>query len=48
MSRSTLNATLESTAEERAEIRAGPETSGQNIGPVWSRIPNWVGAEMAA
>ncbi len=32
----------------RAEIWQGLESSGLNIGPVWSRISNWVGAEMAA
>lgn len=32
----------------RAEIWQGLEDSGQNIGPVWSRISNWVGAEVAA
>ena len=32
----------------RAEIWGRLETSGLNIGPVWSRIPNWVGAEQAA
>ena len=32
----------------RAEIWDRLERSGLNIGPVWSRISNWVGAEMAA
>lgn len=32
----------------RAEIWEHLERAGLNIGPVWSRIPNWVGAEMAA
>lgn len=32
----------------RAEIWECLEASGLNIGPVWSRIPNWVGAEQAA
>ena len=32
----------------RAEIWGNLETSGMNIGPVWSRISNWVGAEVAA
>ena len=32
----------------RAEIWQNLEESGLNIGPVWSRISNWVGAEMAA
>lgn len=32
----------------RAEIWGNLETSGVNIGPVWSRISNWVGAEVAA
>lgn len=32
----------------RAEIWSNLEASGLNIGPVWSRISNWVGAEMAA
>lgn len=32
----------------RAEIWGNLETSGMNIGPVWSRISNWVGAEEAA
>ncbi|WP_333816011.1 5-formyltetrahydrofolate cyclo-ligase [Tabrizicola sp.] len=63
MSHSTLNSSLESTAEERAgrwagrnsdkdrlraEIWENLEVSGMNIGPVWSRISNWVGAEDAA
>ena len=32
----------------RAEIWDNLESSGLNIGPVWSRISNWVGAEEAA
>lgn len=32
----------------RKEIWENLETSGVNIGPVWSRISNWVGAEEAA
>lgn len=32
----------------RAEIWGNLEVSGMNIGPVWSRISNWVGAENAA
>lgn len=32
----------------RAEIWTMLEDSGLNIGPVWSRISNWVGAEQAA
>lgn len=32
----------------RAEIWQRLEQSGLNIGPVWSRISNWVGAEAAA
>lgn len=32
----------------RAEIWRNLEASGLNIGPVWSRISNWVGAEAAA
>lgn len=32
----------------RAEIWGNLESSGVNIGPVWSRISNWVGAEVAA
>ena len=32
----------------RKEIWQGLEDSGVNIGPVWSRISNWVGAEEAA
>jgi 5-formyltetrahydrofolate cyclo-ligase len=32
----------------RAEIWGNLEASGLNIGPVWSRISNWVGAEQAA
>lgn len=32
----------------RAEIWGNLEASGMNIGPVWSRISNWVGAEVAA
>ncbi|MBN8629668.1 MAG: 5-formyltetrahydrofolate cyclo-ligase [Rhodobacterales bacterium] len=32
----------------RAEIWENLEDSGMNIGPVWSRISNWVGAEDAA
>ncbi|MBQ2263544.1 MAG: 5-formyltetrahydrofolate cyclo-ligase [Loktanella sp.] len=56
---STLESTLEEKAGRwsgrnadkdrlRAGIWEGLEASGLNIGPVWSRIPNWVGAEMAA
>ncbi len=32
----------------RKEIWEGLETSGINVGPVWSRISNWVGADEAA
>lgn len=32
----------------RAEIWSNLESSDMNIGPVWSRISNWVGAEVAA
>lgn len=32
----------------RKEIWQGLEDSGVNIGPVWSRISNWVGADEAA
>ncbi|MFT4149132.1 MAG: 5-formyltetrahydrofolate cyclo-ligase [Paracoccaceae bacterium] len=32
----------------RAEVWQALEDSGLAIGPVWSRISNWVGAEMAA
>ncbi len=32
----------------RHEIWQGLEDSGMNIGPVWSRISNWVGADEAA
>ena len=32
----------------RVEIWGNLERSGLNIGPVWSRISNWVGAEQAA
>ena len=32
----------------REEIWSGLERDGLNVGPVWSRIPNWVGADEAA
>jgi 5-formyltetrahydrofolate cyclo-ligase len=32
----------------REEVWAVLETSGYNVGPVWSRIPNFVGADAAA
>ncbi len=32
----------------RQEIWSGLERSGLAVGPVWSRIPNWVGADEAA
>ena len=32
----------------RHEIWSALERSGLNVGPVWSRIPNWVGADEAA
>lgn len=32
----------------RAEVWRGLEESGVNVGPVWSRISNWVGADEAA
>ncbi|MEZ5674652.1 MAG: 5-formyltetrahydrofolate cyclo-ligase [Thalassovita sp.] len=32
----------------RQEIWQGLEDSRMNVGPVWSRISNWVGADMAA
>ena len=32
----------------RREVWESLERSGLNIGPVWSRIPNWVGADEAA
>lgn len=32
----------------RAEVWEALERSGLNVGPVWSRIPNWVGADQAA
>lgn len=34
--------------ELRREIWQGLESSGVNIGPVWSRISNWVGSDEAA
>ena len=32
----------------REEIWTSLETNGLNVGPVWSRIPNWVGTDEAA
>jgi 5-formyltetrahydrofolate cyclo-ligase len=32
----------------RAEVWSALERDGLNVGPVWSRIPNWVGADVAA
>jgi 5-formyltetrahydrofolate cyclo-ligase len=32
----------------RAEIWSALERDGLNVGPAWSRIPNWVGADEAA
>ncbi|MBU0642267.1 MAG: 5-formyltetrahydrofolate cyclo-ligase, partial [Alphaproteobacteria bacterium] len=32
----------------RKEIWQALEESGMNVGPVWSRISNWVGADVAA
>ncbi len=32
----------------RADVWAALETSGVNVGPVWSKIPNFAGADLAA